>query len=200
MGAGDTFLLHQYRSWHMCSSQLHCNCSRYGFLEVDRQGEVMKKRIAIVSLFILLFAFSSVAIADTRETWISENAYAYCEQIGNQYNICPELLMAVIETESSGQAYATNGNCIGLMQVSSRYHGGRMQKLGVSNLYEEYDNILTAADYLAELFQKYKEPSLVLDMYNGNSKAMYNYENGIISTYANKVLTRASELEQLHGK
>lgn len=200
MGSSDTFLLHQYRSWHMCSSQLRCNCSRYGFLEVDRQGEVMKKRIAIVSLFILLFAFSSMAVADTRETWISENAYAYCEQIGNQYNICPELLMAVIETESSGQAYATNGNCIGLMQVSSRYHGGRMQKLGVSNLYEEYDNILTAVDYLAELFQKYQEPSLVLDIYNGNSKAMYNYENGIISTYANKVLMRVSELEQLHGK
>ena len=200
MGSGDTFLLHQYRSWHMCSSQLHCNYRRYGFLEVDRQGEVMKKRIAIVSLFILLFAFSSIAIADTRETWISENAYAYCEQIGSQYNICPELLMAIIETESSGQAYATNGNCIGLMQVSSRYHGGRMQKLGVSNLYEEYDNILTAADYLAELFQKYKEPSLVLDIYNGNSKAMYNYENGTLSTYADKILTRASELEKLHGK
>lgn len=160
----------------------------------------MKKKIAIVSLFVILFALSNIAIADTRETWISENAYAYCEQIGNQYNICPELLMAVIETESSGQAYATNGNCIGLMQVSSRYHGGRMQKLGVSNLYEEYDNILTAADYLAELFQKYKEPSLVLDMYNGNSKAMYNYENGILSTYADKILTRARELEKLHGK
>lgn len=200
MVAGDTFLLHRYKSWHMCNSQLHCNYRRYGFLEVDRQGEVMKKRIAIVSLFILLFAFSSMAVADTRETWISDNAYAYCEQIGSQYNICPELLMAIIETESSGQAYATNGNCIGLMQVSSRYHGGRMQKLGVSNLYEEYDNILTAADYLAELFQKYKEPSLVLDMYNGNSKAMYNYENGILSTYADKILTRASELEQLHGK
>lgn len=200
MGSSDTFLLYQYRSWHMCSSQLRCNCSRYGFLEVDRQGEVMKKKIAIVSLFIILFALSNIAIADTRETWISENAYAYCEQIGSQYNICPELLMAVIETESSGQAYATNGNCIGLMQVSSRYHGGRMQKLGVSNLYEEYDNILTAADYLAELFQKYKEPSLVLDIYNGNSKAMYNYENGILSTYADKILTRASELEQLHGK
>ena len=156
--------------------------------------------VPIVSLFICLFAYENIATADTRETWISENAYAYCEQIGNQYNICPELLMAVIETESSGQAYATNGNCIGLMQVSSRYHVGRMQKLGVSNLYEEYDNIITASDYLAELFQKYKEPSLVLDIYNGNSKAMYNYENGIISTYANQVLTRASELEQLHGK
>ncbi len=156
--------------------------------------------VPIVSLFICLFAYGNIATADTRETWISENAYAYCEQIGSQYNICPELLMAIIETESSGQAYATNGNCVGLMQVSSRYHSGRMQKLGVGNLYAEYDNILTAADYLAELFEKYGEVSLVLDMYNGNSKAMYNYENGILSSYANKVLARTNELEKLHGK
>jgi hypothetical protein len=151
MGTGTTFLLHQYKSWNMCSSQLHCNYRRYGFLEVDRQGVKMRRKIMvivpIVSLFICLFAYGNIAIADTRETWISDNAYAYCEQIGSQYNICPELLMAIIETESSGQAYATNGNCIGLMQVSSRYHGGRMQKLGVSNLYEEYDNILTPAFY-----------------------------------------------------
>ena len=88
----------------------------------------------IVSLFICLFAYGNIATADTRETWISDNAYDYCEEIGNAYNICPEILMAVIETESSGQATARNGNCIGLMQVSSKYHSSRMQKLGVSDL------------------------------------------------------------------
>ena len=156
--------------------------------------------IPIVSLFICLFAYGNIATADTRETWISDNAYGYCEEIGNAYNICPEILMAVIETESSGQATARNGNCIGLMQVSSKYHSSRMQKLGVSDLYAEYDNILTAADYLSELFYKYQDSALVLDIYNGNSRAMYNYENGIISSYATKVLERAEELEELHGK
>lgn len=160
----------------------------------------MKKKIAIVSLFILLFAFSSIAIADTRETWISDNAYAYCEQIGSQYNICPELLMAVIEKESSGQATATNGNCVGLMQVSARWHGDRMMKLGATDLYCERDNILVAADYLSELFTKYKEPSLVLDIYNGNSNAMRNYDCGVISDYAGDILDRTAELERLHGK
>ena len=86
------------------------------------------------------------------------------------------------------------------MQVSSKYHSSRMQKLGVSDLYAEYDNILTAADYLSELFEKYQDPALVLDIYNGNSRAMYNYENGIVSSYATKVLERAEELEELHGK
>lgn len=156
--------------------------------------------IPIVSLFVCgVFCINNV-MAETRETWISDSAYSYCEEIGNRYNISPELLMAVIETESSGQAMARNGNCIGLMQVSRTYHSNRMQKLGVCDLYAEYDNILTAADYLAELFQKYQDTALVLDIYNGNSKAMYNYENGIISSYASKILERASELETLHGK
>lgn len=72
--------------------------------------------IPIVSLFVCgVFCINNV-MAETRETWISDNAHSYCEEIGNQYNICPELLMAVIETESSGQATARNGSCIGLMQ------------------------------------------------------------------------------------
>lgn len=140
------------------------------------------------------------AIAETRDTWISDDAYAYCYEIGNQYNICPELLMAVIEKESSGQATATNGNCVGLMQVSARWHRDRMLRLGATDLYCERDNILVAADYLSELFQKYKEPSLVLDIYNGNSNAMRNYECGLISDYSGDILDRASELERLHGK
>ena len=140
------------------------------------------------------------AKAETRETWISDDAYSYCYEIGNQYNICPELLMAVIEKESSGQSDARNGNCIGLMQISSIWHQNRMMRLGATDLYCERDNILVAADYLSELFQKYKEPSLVLDIYNGNSNAMRNYECGVISDYAGKILERASELERLHGK
>lgn len=160
----------------------------------------MKKAVAMFSIIAVIGLFCVTANADTRETWISANAYEYCEEIGERYNICPELLMAIIETESSGQAGVSNGDCIGLMQVSSRWHSGRMQKLGVTNLYDEYSNIEVAADYLAELFAEYNEVSLVLDKYNGNSKADYNFQNGILSPYASKVLDRAAELERLHEK
>ena len=160
----------------------------------------IKLAIAFLCCVTLLTFMCVGAKAETRETWISDDAYSYCYEIGNQYNICPELLMAVIEKESSGKSNATNGNCVGLMQVSARWHNDRMLRLGATDLYCERDNILVAADYLSELFQKYKEPSLVLDIYNGNSKAMWNYENGVISDYAGYILNRASELERLHGK
>ena len=160
----------------------------------------IKLAIAFLCCVTLLTFMCVGAKAETMETWISDDAYSYCYEIGNQYNICPELLMAVIEKESSGKSNATNGGCVGLMQVSARWHKDRMLRLGATDLYCERDNILVAADYLSELFQKYKEPSLVLDIYNGNSKAMWNYENGVISDYAGYILNRASELEILHGK
>ena len=160
----------------------------------------IKLAIAFLCCVTLLTFMWVGAKAETMETWISDDAYEYCYQIGNQYNICPELLMAVIEKESSGKSNATNGGCVGLMQVSARWHKDRMLRLGATDLYCERDNILVAADYLSELFQKYKEPSLVLDIYNGNSKAMWNYENGVISDYAGYILNRAIELERLHGK
>ena len=161
-----------------------------------------KIRLSIIAMccIVSFLIYKGGVIAETRDTWISDDACAYCYEIGNQYNICPELLMAVIEKESSGKSNATNGGCVGLMQVSARWHKDRMLRLGATDLYCERDNILVAADYLSELFQKYKEPSLVLDIYNGNSKAMWNYENGVISDYAGYILDRASELERLHGK
>ena len=160
----------------------------------------IKLAIAFLCCVTLLTFMCVGAKAETRETWISDDAYSYCYEIGNQYNICPELLMAVIEKESSGMSNATNGGCVGLMQVSARWHQERMLRLGATDLYCERDNILVAADYLSELFQKYKEPSFVLDIYNGNSNAMRNYECGVISDYAGKILDRTAELERLHGK
>lgn len=86
------------------------------------------------------------------------------------------------------------------MQVSERWHQDRMERLGVTDIYDERGNIKVGTDYLAELFEEYEEPTLVLDIYNGNSKAFEYYEQGIVSEYADKVLTRAAELEKIHGK
>lgn len=159
----------------------------------------MKKIGGVLALAVML-SIPLVATADGNETYISATAYKACEEYGEGYHISPELLMAIIEVESGGNPNATNGDCKGLMQVNPRYHADRMYRLDVTDIYDEDGNIFVATDYLHELFQKYGEVTLVLDMYNGNSKAMYNYENGIVSDYANKVLTRSRELEMLHGK
>lgn len=161
----------------------------------------MKKMILLITVAIILAIIPTIRLsAGDRECILSEEVQGYCEEIGEMYGICPELLMAIIEAESSGNQYAENGSCKGLMQVSVKWHADRMEKLGVVDIYDEYSNILVATDYLAELRDDYGEVSYVLDIYNGNSKAYYNYENGILSKYAGSVLERSAELERIRGK
>lgn len=157
--------------------------------------------VAFIVTFVVVFTLLTIrSNGVSAGTYIKEEYQAYCVEIGEEYGICPELLMAMIETESSGKANATNGSCKGLMQVSEKWHTERMKRLGVTDIYEPYGNILVATDYLLELFEKYGDVGFVLDVYNGNSKAMYNAENGILSDYAIRVLERSEILERIHGK
>lgn len=153
--------------------------------------------------YIMLIALSCsnrITMAD-RDTYISIQAQESCIRYGKEYGFCPELLMAMVEKESSGKPTARNGDCIGLMQVSERWHRDRMDRLGVEDLWDEDDNIHVAVDYLAELRDEYgEEMAYLLDIYNGNSKAKSNYDNGILSGYSRRILARAEELERVHGK
>ena len=161
------------------------------------KNKITLAAIAFAITFLITFLSANGFEADT---YIAEEYQAYCEEIGEMYCVCPELLMAMIETESSGNPDATNGTCKGLMQVSGKWHKDRMKRLGVKDIYDPYGNILVATDYLIELAEKYEDVGLVLDVYNGNSKAMRNAENGILSDYATKILYRAEMLERIHGK
>ena len=135
------------------------------------------------------------------DTYISPVYVRYCEEIGARYHVSPEFLEAFIEAESSGNPNASNGSCFGLCQVYASVHKDRMRKLGVSNIYDPYGNILVATDLLVELFNTYgDDAALVVHMYNGDSKAKQKTESLNFSAYANKVLNRARELEELHGK
>lgn len=154
----------------------------------------------LFALIILLGICESVSAKEQNGTMLSEEAYQACEEIGEQYGICPELLMAIAETESSGRAVATRGDCKGLMQVSERWHKDRMKRLGVTDIYDEYGNILVATDYLLELFKEEEDVSIVLAKYNGDSRADEMAERGEISEYAGRILTRSAELERAHGK
>lgn len=152
--------------------------------------------VTSIIIIILFFAFGVLADAESeKEGWID-----YIEVIAEEKNICPELIEAIIEQESSWDPKAKNGDCIGLMQVSLKWHRDRMERLGVSDLLDPYDNILVGIDYLAELFEKYEDPALVLMIYNGDCKFPRCLETGEMSEYASKILERSAELERLHGK
>lgn len=158
----------------------------------------MKKAIATVLLIASVLTPVTTASAEN-DTWISEEAQEQCITYGEEYGICPELLMAIIEQESSGQAYAENGSCKGLMQVSEKWHKDRMERLCVTDIFE--GNVLVGTDYLAELFAENDDLYWVLMAYNGGiDYANRMYEAEKYSRYAVSIANRSAELERLHGK
>ena len=129
---------------------------------------------------------------------ISRQAYDACVVFGNEYCICPELVMAIIERESKGDPNATNGNCKGIMQISERWHTDRMDRLGVTDIYDTAGNIHVGVDYLSDLFLKYEDAAAVLMVYHGEKDAVSKSSRGEISDYAKGILERSQELERLH--
>lgn len=122
-------------------------------------------------------------------------------ELGGQYNICPETIQAVCFKESSFDPRAENEGCIGIMQIDPKWHEDRMKRLGVTDLYDARQNMLTGVDYLHELLEEYEDISIALMKYNGDSRAA-GVENGTedISEYAESILMLSAELERENGK
>ncbi len=160
----------------------------------------MRKVLVFAVALSIVMSQRIVAKENINPTNISVEAQVSCYEYGEMYDICPELLMAMIEAESSGNPNAENGDCKGLMQISERWHTGRMAEIGADDIWNETDNIHIGANYLHELFNRYEDVALVLMVYNGESDAVEKAENGYISDYARKILDRSAELERWKGK
>lgn len=144
--------------------------------------------------------FPAIEVNAQSEQILSDEIIGYCEDVGQEYCIAPELLMAIIERESMGKADAENNGCIGLLQINEKWHKDRMKHLMVTDLYDPYSNILVGADYLMELADKYGDVALVLMVFHGEKDALEKNEQGIISNYAKEILERSEFLEREHGK
>jgi len=134
------------------------------------------------------------------ETYLDSSYVELCEEIGEEYAICPELLEALIERESHGHADAKNGSCKGLCQISERWHKDRMERLGIDDIYDPEGNIRLCADYLTEIGAEYEDIGLTLMIYNGSSDAVKRAESGNLTDYAIWILERSEELERAHRK
>lgn len=122
-------------------------------------------------------------------------------ELGEQYSICPELIQAMCFKESGFDPRAENDGCIGIMQVNPLWHKDRMERLGVTDLYDTRQNMMTGVDYLHELSEEHEDISIVLMTYNGDSRVK-SVENGTsdISDYADSILVISAELERENGK
>lgn len=133
---------------------------------------------------------------------IPDDVEAAARAAGEAYGLSPELLEAIAYYESRYQLDAENGDCTGLMQVSLYWHKDRMERLGVTeaDIWEAGPNMMVAADYLAELLQRYDDLGAALMYYNGGREHMTAYlERDELSSYASNVLEMTRRLEVEHG-
>lgn len=118
------------------------------------------------------------------------------------YEIAPEIIFAIIEIESSWDASAVgdNGKSVGLMQIQERYHYDRIERLGVTNLFDPFENVQVGIDFLASLITRNGgNLEMALIAYNaGQNGAETNYfSKGIYSNaYSQKVLEKAKILKE----
>lgn len=113
-----------------------------------------------------------------------------CKKYGKEYDICPEILMAVCWVESNCIEDIDNSQgCKGLMQVKHSCHRARMERLNCTDLHNAEENIKVGTDYLAELLET-NDIRLSLALYNGHTN--------VNAGYINKVLKIAHYLEVAH--
>jgi soluble lytic murein transglycosylase-like protein len=164
-----------------------------------------KKRTIAAGMVLAAFLLSgNTCFAKEPAHFITdEDLSVMTKEVGDLYGISPYLLEAICERESSQDANAENSGCLGLTQISLRWHSDRMEKLGVTDLYDPYSNLLVCADYLSELYdiaetKGYGDDTYyVLMRYNmSTSKADKLYKAGEITKYARDVYENACRKEE----
>lgn len=95
---------------------------------------------------------------------------SYVDEIAALYfqDLDTSMVKALIYTESRYQPeVSSSAGAVGLMQVIPYYHAWRMEKYGMSDIWDPYTNILVGMDLLDELYQKYGNWYDVLYFYSG---------------------------------
>ena len=172
----------------------------------------MIKRCAAIFFFVVGISYGlsvqtirSEAKTSNQDDGIPKEIKQYCDEIGEEFEICPELLEAIVYHESRFIPTVKNKNCWGLCQVNVKIHSERIEKYDYTaeDMLEAYPNIMVAADLLAELFDTYGDDDpIVLSLYSGAGwAAVEKYkEYGITTKYVDEILTKSAEYERIHGK
>lgn len=164
------------------------------------------KSKAIMTAGIILWAtllMASRVDAAEEPVIITEEVRFWSERYGKEYGISPELIQAVVWTESRciPSAQSPDKSCKGLMQVKPSAHQDRMARLGVRNIFGVWENLKVGTDYLAEISETEPDIGVALMIYNGASPEKVEAgRNGKLSGYAKQILEIASELEARNGK
>lgn len=157
---------------------------------------IIASAAGVIAVTIMILAWTDAAVAEG-DTYIKPEYVRYCEEIGTQYGIAPELLEALIEAESSGRADARSGTGdIGLCQINLKYSRYKEQQL-----LDPKTNIKAAAEILTDLFDKYDTDGLMAYNLGEYSETFREHmENGTLTDYADHIIKRSDYLQELHGR
>lgn len=131
---------------------------------------------------------------------LSHDLQDHIFEVCDRYNISPAFVIAVIEHESSFRTSIAgdDGKSFGLMQIQQKWHQGRMERLGCTDLRNPYECVTVGVDFLAELFHINPDVYWVLMAYNGGmSYANKHWPKGNISNYAKEITARVQYFQEM---
>lgn len=122
------------------------------------------KNIIIAAVAALVFTFPVLAAdektpiiyitndppAAEETTAAPEEQTDYIDEISEAYGLPDEIVRAVIEVESSGDPKCKTGSCKGLMQINTAANGDLLEELGVTDIYDPYQNVTAGCRILSD--------------------------------------------------
>lgn len=93
-----------------------------------------------------------------------------------------------VESDYKADAIGDNGNSFGLMQIYKSVHLDRMERLGVTDLLDPYQNVTVGIDIMSELLGWNKGLDYALSFYTGMG--------GADCAYARLVQERAEQIDE----
>lgn len=166
-------------------------------VEILEEPMVKESKIPMI---VLEPATSEVLILEPRPLTQQEEIELHIQQVVSLYpNLSEDLISAIIWRESRYDPNARNydGSCVGLMQVSTKWHTDRARNLGVEDLYDPYGNILTGCDLLSELLNSYNLETALMVYHGGYSYAQKYQSAGTIDQYTKDILSYAQQLKEV---
>lgn len=160
----------------------NCQASKFGIFVLNKPNPIRR--------IVLTVAPEEVEFSDFPDTPRGE-IRRYIYEICQDYpNVDPLIIEAQVFEESRyiSSVVGGGGAWVGLMQISPKWHRDRMERLGVTDLFDPYSNLLVGIDYMSELIDIYHDKVLALMVYNGSASAYSKWENGQISSYAQNVM------------
>ncbi len=132
----------------------------------------------------------------------SETQWAIFEQCGQDTGLfCAVMAIATVESGFDPQMVGDGGDSIGMMQINTCWHTGRMEALGVTDLTDPVQCAAVAIDYLLELEGELSAGPGDHKLYIGYNAGPSKAKRTSSTNYSREVMTvYQGYLEELEGR